>query len=558
MMNMKKNKLNLFLLSLIAVISFGLYSCSSDDYEEATLAASSESVTFTNGGGEQTVTITTNRDRWVASSPLESSWLTLAQSGNTLTVTAETNKTGEDRKGIILVNAGDAALKINVTQSAGDAVIVMTQESQTFDFAGGEALIGVNTNAKDGFTVDKEDGADWLTVTYNSDFHFIKVFASANSASEERTAKFYVKAGTSQKEFVVTQTGVDAVVLPLLSKETSYLSVKAYEDKRGSQPIAYPDGLFNNAFYFATPNKQFPQVAYIYSDPSEPFTQAASFSLDASDETKAAIEKALTDKGFKLSGGTYLNSEIPYSVTVTEESGAFTIMATYTPVQDKDYPTFAAVPLTDPQMGWTGSIALGIHGEKYDNVKAWEATKGSTLDETISTITLPADDPNAGGFAWFETSAAEKANSLIVRAYWFNSDKGSDPDVESGSPYLNELNGARELYSDLTKAFWTAGGKNYLTKEFTKLLADAKFVYITTTSSGYMFYGRANDTYMDVLGFKIVKFSDYADGTQLLDFQTYRDTNDAASSVAAVKASPKKFVKLIKSINAHVKKGLKK
>lgn len=556
-MKQKKFTPPIFLLSLIAFISFALFSCSSDDYEEATLSASTESVDFTNAGGDQTVTINTNRDKWVASSSLESSWLTLAQDGNTLTVTADKNTEGADRKGIILINAGDATLKLNVTQSAGDAVIVLTEETAEFDFAGGEKVIGVKSNKA--FTVDEDDAAtDWLLVTYNSDFGFIKLSAKPYNGKEPRTGKFYIAAGTSTKEFTVTQTGTELVVLPLLDKETSFRTVNAYEAKRGSVVLQYPDGLFSNVYYFGTPNSDFPQIGYAYTDPSQGYTQAATATTNT--ELLPEIEKALEAKGFKKSGATYTSPDIPYSVVVTKETDGITIVATYTPVQDKAYPTFAKVPLTETQMTWTGNIDLEIHGKKYDDVKAWEASKGSTLDETISSIQLPATDPDAGGFAWYETSNDDRAKNLIVRAYWFNVDKGEDA-IPSTSPYLNELDAARELYDKTELAFWTDNqGTTHVTDEFTKLLADAKFIYVTTTSSGYQFYARANGTYMDVLGFKIVNFSDYGDGTPLLDFQTYKDEN-SVGSVASILASKGKngaFAKFVKSANEHFKKGLRK
>ena len=113
-----------YLLWLFAIAPLAFISCDDDnEIEEATLEVSMDPVNFAKAGGEQTVTITTNMDKWVATSPLESTWLTLTQSGNQLSVKANENAEGVERKGYILVNAGGAAAKISVIQSAGDVTL---------------------------------------------------------------------------------------------------------------------------------------------------------------------------------------------------------------------------------------------------------------------------------------------------------------------------------------------------------------------------------------------------------------------------------------------------
>lgn len=62
-----------YLLWLFAIAPLAFISCDDDnEIEEATLEVSMDPVNFAKAGGEQTVTITTNMDKWVATSPLES------------------------------------------------------------------------------------------------------------------------------------------------------------------------------------------------------------------------------------------------------------------------------------------------------------------------------------------------------------------------------------------------------------------------------------------------------------------------------------------------------
>ena len=105
------------------------------DVEEATIDVSTQLMTFTKDGGEQTLTVKTNKDTWTAFTTQES-WLTLTQEGNALKVKASANDRGVDRSASIIVNAGGAQRRVAVTQSAADGLIEMTDTSVLFPKAG--------------------------------------------------------------------------------------------------------------------------------------------------------------------------------------------------------------------------------------------------------------------------------------------------------------------------------------------------------------------------------------------------------------------------------------
>ena len=108
-----KHLLNL--LGALALLML-LPSCQGQsDVEEATLDLSTESLAFAKEASEQTVTISTNRDTWMAFSPQEASWITLRQEGNTLHVKAEANEMGRERTGIIRKTKRSGAPKRSVT-----------------------------------------------------------------------------------------------------------------------------------------------------------------------------------------------------------------------------------------------------------------------------------------------------------------------------------------------------------------------------------------------------------------------------------------------------------
>ena len=209
-------KTKLYLLFwLFALVPLAFTSCDDDEtfVDETTLSTSLSSVTFTKDGGQQSVSITTSATTWVATSPLESSWLTLTQNGAQLDITAAPNTEGVDRKGYILVNAGSAAAKINVVQSAGDVVLSFSTESLSFEKAGGEQRVDVICN--ESFTVEADEGADWLSISYVEGADFFNLSVTPNEGNEARNTKIFVTAGTTINELAVVQNGEELVILPL-------------------------------------------------------------------------------------------------------------------------------------------------------------------------------------------------------------------------------------------------------------------------------------------------------------------------------------------------------
>lgn len=490
-------------------------------------------------------------------SPLESSWLTLSQNGNTLTATADKNTEGADRKGYILITAADATIKLSVLQSAGDAIVSLIAEDAAFDREGGVLKVDVKSNKAFTATVD-EAAAEWLSATHTDGFDFFTVTAKAYEGSDPRTGKIFIVAGTTTKEFTVTQTGEDIIFLPFMAKSASYREVATYEEKRGSVPFMFPDGYFNDAFHFSTANKYFRQVGYRFAGYNDYYYMEAATSTDSL-FLRPTVEKALTDKGFKKNAlGLYVKDDVPYSVSIAEARGSLVVTSSYAPIQDKAYPTFSQLPLKDPQMTWTADTvsANPSHGHKFTDIEKWEATKGSTYNETISTYKLPAGNPKVSDFAWYDTSKSDQDKGLICRGYWMLTDKGPKA-LDPKSPfisYVGELGQAREIYTKIDYAFWMAGSKTYLTKEFEALLVNEKFVHYVD-QSGYSFYLRdSGKGYMDVLLFGVVAFSGVNDSEPVLDFQTFKVASEGLT-IATIFNNRTKRMRLYDEIMKHFKKA---
>ena len=126
-----------YLLALLALVFLLPTGCKPDsDVEEATLELSPSTLNFTKDGGEQVVTITTNRENWSAFSPQEDAWVKLKEEGSTLRVSVPANPRSEERttRSSSMLEACSVASAIR--QSAGEASLTLEQ-TVTFGLEGG-------------------------------------------------------------------------------------------------------------------------------------------------------------------------------------------------------------------------------------------------------------------------------------------------------------------------------------------------------------------------------------------------------------------------------------
>ena len=125
---------SLFSLFLLLIL---LIACKTQELpEEVTLELSTTSLTFDKGGSEQTLTVTTNRSHWTATSPQEADWVVLTQEGNTLKVRAKANQQGQDRQGSVIVNAGGEQRRVALRQSASEVLLDLGANRVTFPVEG--------------------------------------------------------------------------------------------------------------------------------------------------------------------------------------------------------------------------------------------------------------------------------------------------------------------------------------------------------------------------------------------------------------------------------------
>ena len=219
-----------YLLGCLALL-FLLPACKGEsDVEEATLDLSAQSVTFTKDGGEQTLTVSTNKDSWSAFTT-ERSWLTVEQQGNTLKVKATANDRGIDRAASVVVNAGGMQRVVDVKQSAADVILDADATSLVFPAAGETKKLAISSN---GGAVKAElaSAVDWLTIDKVTPTAIV-LTAKESKEKVKRSVKVNLTVGTVIKEIEVTQEGIMYYVLPYLKFPASLPEVIRYEKNRG-------------------------------------------------------------------------------------------------------------------------------------------------------------------------------------------------------------------------------------------------------------------------------------------------------------------------------------
>lgn len=165
------------------------------------------SLTFSDDGGSQVLTITTNQTSY--SSTTNNNWITITHNMNGRdTITVSENNTDASRTGTIIYTAGNAdPFTVTVTQPAQDSLTV-NPDSLSFDYTGTPIqTVTVNTSA-DSYTATGSD--DWITIV-QSDGSFT-VSLSENGTGESRTGSITVNAGTANEVTInVTQSAQETL-----------------------------------------------------------------------------------------------------------------------------------------------------------------------------------------------------------------------------------------------------------------------------------------------------------------------------------------------------------
>ncbi len=446
-----------------------------EEVEEATLELSTKTLAFAKDGGEQTVTVSTNKESYMAFSTQEA-WLSVEQQGEMLKVKAAANEQGRDRVASVIVSAGGLQQRIAVKQSAADVLLELDEAAVSFAVAGGEKKIAYSSNGIKA-KVELATPVDWLTIDKVTANSFV-LKAKESTDKHRRQVKVILTSGTTIREIEVTQEGTLQYILPILKMPVSLGEVLSYERGRGHYMLKSPDGLLNKDTYrFLTQSKVMPYVEYVFADEqAQGYKKATTVCRDVTlVKDNADFETFMREQGFEKANVaqdgsyiTYHSKTIPLEVRLTIQKDGVVITVLYLPLQTQEYPTFTELPLKD-QIPFLGSRQLDIMGKKRKDVHEAEKKWGGQLDNAVSKGALEL----------------YKVDDSFSRLYFFIVASEKDPVIPQDDRYIDVCEEVQGLYTNVNLALWQDPlGSMHPTIEFLKLVISNDYSYLGTAKSG--------------------------------------------------------------------------
>lgn len=480
-MSFKKTIIPLFICGIVLC----LCSCAKEDeFEMPTLVLSESNVSFDKGVGERTISVTTNQNSWIASSPQEGDWLSLVQDGNVLKVKVAENKMGTERISHVIVNANGATGKIEVRQSAADVTLDVVPTAIYLPQSGGEKVVDVTTNTSAYDVVLSED-VTWLKIIKGDEE--IKLVAERNDSYLNREVKLYAKSGNQTREIVVSQSGIQRFVLPInpgLPQDVH--KIMEYELGRGSYLREYQSAMpaygLEEMYTFITPSPIFTLMQYSSADgitPSQIITVGDGATAVEAVKDKA-FAKFLADNGYVRSNSSsdreYVNDKelLALKVYISEKVGNQGVNLTFTPVMKQvgDYKTFDRLPYYPLELLQADNVKLA-QVEKYEQdagSKEEERSFNENKNTEVSQLqyTLKANSDASAPYS-------------RIHIFYTTGKDGKSPD-KLGSVQIGAL-----LFKDTSLGLWKYGNKWVVTNEFKKKLGDEGFSYLRSAGNTHYF-----------------------------------------------------------------------
>ena len=480
-MSFKKTIIPLFICGIVLC----LCSCAKEDeFEMPTLVLSESSVSFDKGVGERTISVTTNQNSWIASSPQEGDWLSLVQDGNVLKVKVAENKMGTERISHVIVNANGATGKIEVRQSAADVTLDVVPTATYLPQSGGEKVVDVTTNTSAYDVVLSED-VTWLKIIKGDEE--IKLVAERNDSYLNREVKLYAKSGNQTREIVVSQSGIQRFVLPInpgLPQDVH--KIMEYELGRGSYLREYQSAMpaygLEEMYTFITPSPILTLMQYSSADgitPSQIITVGDGATAVEAVKDKA-FAKFLADNGYVRSNSAsdreYVNDKelLALKVYISEKVGNQGVNLTFTPVMKQvgDYKTFDRLPYYPLELLQDDNVKLA-QVEKYEQ-DAGSKEEERSFNENKNTEVSQLQ---------YTLKANSDASAPYGRIHiFYTTDKDGKSPAKLGSVQIGAL-----LFKDTSLGLWKYGNKWVVTNEFKKKLGDEGFSYLRSAGNTHYF-----------------------------------------------------------------------
>lgn len=232
----------LIAIAFAALSVLVMASCTPEEPVDALTVNTSE-ISFTNDGGSQSVSFTTNVD-WTAAP--DQDWITVSAGSGaagdaTITITVAANTEFASRSGKVTVTAGNAKTVFNVSQS--EPVVFEAGAPCTVSAIAQQVVLNVNTNETFDVTVE-EAAKSWISVASTKAAPVaskITVNVAANTGLQSRTGVVTVKTPSNSFAFTITQMS-DFTETELVSAKYLGMAMKIY-DAENSVYLSYDEFL---------------------------------------------------------------------------------------------------------------------------------------------------------------------------------------------------------------------------------------------------------------------------------------------------------------------------
>ncbi len=455
--NCMKTKVALPLL--LSIVTF-MGSCTVDnDVEEATLGVSGEEkILFSRDASEQTLTVTTNQSRWLATDNAE--WVTTVAEGNNLIIKVEKNEVQRERKAMILISAGRIQKTLTIVQAQAGLQVKCFPNELITDQWKKDFQIDVEANTA-GWTATCS--ADWVQVEAMPHARMIKVRVLENKEIEARDANIIITLNNSSQDetsIPVRQSGKFSYILPFLDFEDgSRYSMKRFEATRRSQMISENVTDYSGWIDFYTQSALYPLVTYTIHG----LNAMMHAQLDAVNKEYLQgkhldiMLDMLKEQGYtevRVPRQTIYNPEKRVLAEIKPDYKDNTphILFTYYPKQKGTFKTFESFPYT---FGMTEADAS--RDVTVDEVTEYEKSRGSVL--------LREQKHTNSGYIRFRSYETRNEGVVTRRLYFFS-------DVEEGV-----LTQSVTYYDNFSLAFWDYRTYPVFTEEFMALTEKAGFKY---------------------------------------------------------------------------------
>ena len=383
----KMNKTLLLILTALTVLS--IVSCKpSEKTAPASLELSLSEVSFSNDGGEKSVSVSSSPAEWKAIPLKNYDWLGVKQDQGKLLLHIDANPNATSRVAAIMVMAQEARKVLRVKQDGSATEVMVEQQELAFSLSGGKKNLRIDSNGT--WTAQLEGGQDWVKIALQSvELKKVVIDVAPNEqGSAPREAKLKIVSEGGEQIVLIKQMGVTRFLLPMPPAEaTSKEVIKDFEVNRGG--VVFFENTGNSEYNLeggitvATQSPVMSTIEYWYYRDVKTYKEARVTVQGArvyQEILSSDFDTYLKEHGYRLtykipSQRDYRSDDLHLRMEIVDEEDG--VILRFFPVVKTNRPTlvgFNMVPIKE--------LLLSDTPKTFKDIEEWEKAQGSELIRT--------------------------------------------------------------------------------------------------------------------------------------------------------------------------------